>query len=250
MVKTKDKTASIIEAMLKENTGAHFLDSGSAYGRNYERNQERDFAKENACQVSIDTWKDNEGKEQNDLSISFNLYHYLNAYLDYDDTCRKLKKEFDAFAELPENKDESWLGLMEEFADRFTNYGTTNTYNFDNILSQTIQYTMFSLTDDEYDVYILLQIHGGCDVRGGYTKPRIFKVTERDYFLMAMNNIYAYCNSKQGHNWQSDDSGYYFYFDGSTARNEEFDWSKIKISNGKVICPCGGEIHFAVMDSY
>ena len=32
-------TKQLIYKMLTQNTGAHFLDSGGAYGRNWERNQ-------------------------------------------------------------------------------------------------------------------------------------------------------------------------------------------------------------------
>ena len=37
-----------LTAMLQENTGRSMLDSGDAYGRNWQRNQTRDFRKESA----------------------------------------------------------------------------------------------------------------------------------------------------------------------------------------------------------
>jgi len=253
-----DSVESIIASMLKENTGTHFLDSGGAYGRHWQSNQTKDFSKEPACQVTADEYG---------IEIDFNVYHYLTAYLDHDEVCQHLESKLDKFAELPENADKCWLELMEDFADQFTSYGTTNTYNYDNLLSQVLQYTMFSLTDDEYDVYILLQIHGGCDVRGGYTKPRIFRVTERDYFIIAQSDVWARCD-KCNHSWDSDDCGYHWYvgepsnpepipdnqgtmlLDQVEVKPIKHDWSEVKVVDKKVVCPCGGTIDFMVKESY
>ncbi len=47
------KIEELITAMLKENTGSHFLDSGGAYGRNWQRNQKVDF--EENQPVTVDT---------------------------------------------------------------------------------------------------------------------------------------------------------------------------------------------------
>lgn len=256
-VKTKlESTESIIESMLKENTGVHMLDSGGAYGRNYERNQKRDFKSENACQVNCD---------YDELSISYNTYHYLVNYLEYDRQCLRLENRFFKYAELPANQEKCWLELMEDFANKYTSYGTTNTYNYENLLDQTIQYTMFSLTDDEYDCYILLSIHGGCDVRGGYTKPRIFKVSDRDYFLIAQSDCDAYCQNCNAH-WYSDDSGYHWYLDEGglipmpenqallpdlpkqTPIERDFE---IVIKDNGVLCPvCNHKLNFGVNESY
>jgi len=46
-----------------------------------------------------------------------------------------------------------------------------NTYNGDSDLSQTLQGSTLTI-NDEY--YYLIQIHGGCDVRGGYTDAKLF----------------------------------------------------------------------------
>jgi hypothetical protein len=48
-----------------------------------------------------------------------------------------------------------------------------NTYNGEDALAQVLQGVTYA---DEDAVYVLLQIHGGCDVRGGYTRPRVFRV--------------------------------------------------------------------------
>ena len=53
-------------------------------------------------------------------------------------------------------------------------YDTFNTCNGDSDLSQVLQGAW--LEDADGDSYLLLQIHGGCDVRGGYTDAKLFKV--------------------------------------------------------------------------
>lgn len=60
---------------------------------------------------------------------------------------------------------EKWLGYDDMKEDH---WGTINTYNGESAVSQTLQYC--SLNGKT-----ALQIHGGCDVRGGYTAPRIFE---------------------------------------------------------------------------
>ncbi len=214
----KVKLETIIESMLKENTGASFLDSGGAYGRNYERNQKRDFAKEPACEVEC-----HEYNGEVELLIYYNLYHYLTNFLDYDEDCEKLNKEYNDFCNLFDNKEESWYHCLDKWLDKFDDVRSWNTYNYENILSQVIQGSDFAF---EKNQYIALQIHGGCDVRGGYTKPVIFKVPEMDYFLMAQNDVSAYARypidenqtllegvdkPKQTYIWDSDDGGYHWY---------------------------------------
>ncbi len=256
-VKNKiESIESIIDGMLKENTGTSFLDSGSAYGRNYERNNKRDFKNEPSCLVDT---------EYNELSINYNIYHYLINFLEYDQECTKLERKFFKFAELPNNQDANWSELMEQFANLYTSYGTTNTYNYDNLLDQIIQYTMFSLTNNEYDCYILLQIHGGCDVRGGYTKPRIFKVSDRDMFIIAQSDCDAYCQNCNAL-WESDDAGYHWYANEGgiipVPNNQTLlpnlpkqqpikrDFKDATITDNGVICPvCGHKLKFGVSEN-
>ena len=51
-----------------------------------------------------------------------------------------------------------------------------NTYNGGSDLSQVLQGAW--LEDADGDTYLLLQIHGGCDVRGGYTDAKLFKTSD------------------------------------------------------------------------
>jgi len=64
--------------------------------------------------------------------------------------------------------------------DRGFTFGESwNTYNGDCTLSQTLQgtnlHTQETESDFEFPPYVLLQVHGGADVRGGYTDAKLFK---------------------------------------------------------------------------
>lgn len=169
----------IIHQMLTENTGAHFLDSGGAYGRHHERNAGktlRDFKKEPAVTYT---------KESDYIDRRVSVFHYLttfgleiNPLCEYFNKLNKKHNNWDAEAEVYGVSAEAWEWLTDRFDVRVTR--TFNTYNGDSDLSQVLQGSYLEINDEEY---LLLQIHGGCDVRGGYTDARLFKhnVDEMEY---------------------------------------------------------------------
>lgn len=159
--------------MLTENTGRAMMDSGDAYGRHWERNQGRDLRSFiEADDAEIMAWGDGEFGW-----VNVDVFHYLDARVEF---CPELDAEYEEFTKRPENEDCWGLTLMEEWAALKSDVGeghTFNSYNDETLLTQTIQGTVFSMGDEWY---VLLQIHGGCDVRGGYTDPHVFKInTER-----------------------------------------------------------------------
>jgi len=169
-----------IQAMLRENTGSNFLDSGGAYGRHWERNQTiTDFETTKPITWELSTYPDGDVE----LLPTINTYHYLKESLDLDDIC-------DTFNRLQDQGDDPWIdsefyGMTAKgrdylendiFAYRDYKIGLTfNTYNYESILSQILQGTY--LTIDNTD-YVLLQIHNGCDARGGYTTSKLFCLEE------------------------------------------------------------------------
>ena len=163
------KTGDILKAMLTENTGTHMLDSGGASGRAWQENQERDFASEPAATLTV---------EEGYIDIRRSTFHFLVECLEFDEA---MDKRFQAFNRAKDPGDQiGWLVLMEEFAESIEATGiygegdpiTVNIYNHDSLLDQVIQYVYFELDEKGY---VLLQIHGGCDVRGGYTAPKAFR---------------------------------------------------------------------------
>ena len=176
-------TKAIIE-QLTENTGRHMLDSGGAYGRNWERNQGRDFEAEPAVTVEWSCYG-----HGLDMDTTVSLYHWMKHNFELDERLQRLLDKYAA-----RHTDEAWLETAEGFAELLTKHTrfkmgrVINSYNhtdeFD--LSQTIQYVELIDTDEsEYEVsHYILQVHGGCDMRGGYSSPRVYKLTQEDYEVM------------------------------------------------------------------
>ena len=161
----------IIYAMVTQNTGEALCDSGGTpvynedgtyktseqgYGRHWERN----------CKKSLKDFKDEPSvifdSEYNYYTVS--LFHYLTNQLSLDDVC----EEFNSST--VEDSD-VWL---EERGYKITKWD--NTYNYDNNLSQDIQFALVKPINDVDgdDGYLLIMTHNGCDIRGGYSDEKLF----------------------------------------------------------------------------
>ena len=171
-----------IATMLIENTGTHMLDSGGSYGRNWQRNKG----------ASLDDWRarpsakldiymrEFEGQLTADLSPCVDVFHLLSGgALELDEFCREFNK-------LPVD---DWKGdfcgvsmagtewlEMHGFSESGKGF---NTYNWALNLSQVLQGAEL-MRESEWGAenYLLLQIHGGADVRGGYTDAKLFKLND------------------------------------------------------------------------
>jgi len=178
------ETKQVIYNMLTENTGKHFLDSGGSSGRHWQSNQLKtieDFEKEDDIEV-ID-------QDTDYPYIIKSLYHHLV------DSCTYLEKDTNNLInwinEDPyhwaDNKDGRCAGSMYDVEDymRITYDRDTRseyTYNYENSLSQDIQYISLG---DTYDCNIIaLAIHNGADARGGLTDYKIFKIDEDLFYTI------------------------------------------------------------------
>jgi len=250
-----------IAGMLKENTGSHFLDSGSAYGRNHERNQKRTF--ENEPEATVDF--------KYGVEVTINVYHFLKDRLTLSTA---MDRKFQRFCNRKEHASETYFSLIDTWLATFDEvsglYGegspmTVNTYNGEDLLSQVIQYTLFRIDDTDY---VALMIHGGCDVRGGYTRPRIFEVNgdAACMFDNARASIYctrtgkvpglfgemdacgAYWDTENGHSWHRE--GNYASAGGTQLQDydrteeekgETWEAGKLHVlKDGSALCPCCG----------
>jgi len=187
-----DDAVDVIRAQLTENTGKHLLDSGSAYGRHWEENQETPPWERPAWDVG-------------DGYVTHNVYHWMERSFGRDRTAVALETALYAFGHTDDQKREPWLRSAESFRDRIldgalTEYDlrewgvpdefiadvlgvqrdlrgtepgfTFNTYNGEcHSLSQVIQGVVLG---GPYAEYAFVQVHQGADVRGGYTGPRAF----------------------------------------------------------------------------
>jgi hypothetical protein len=259
----KTKTLSLTEQKLIEqlttNTGTHFLDSGGAYGRNWQRNKDKDFLNEKPTLVEFSMW----GGNKPDILISHNVFSFLCNGLEYD---QELDGYFVAFASLPENSGRGWMQVAEDW---FNNVGIKdiwnnsrepqciNTYNGEDMLSQTLQYWLFEWNNTNY---IALQVHGGCDVRGGYTRPYIYQHDpEIDYpSIYSNNSAYISCENDSDHNWQYSGSwGFQGCWGGDCKELNKYEASENIADKGKGklyinddrqgFCPlCGGKLDASI----
>ena len=183
-----------IYKMLTENTGTHFLDSGGASDRNWQRNQIKtikDFQDEPEATLSFDVYydrKQNEPFKNNfkninriDLIPTVSVFHKLSKVLDECKIC----KDFNAMKVNNWDSD-NYYGVSKEGENFLNSYGFKtvsgdenvdwNTYNWSICFSQVVQGT--NLISDNNENYVLIQIHQGADVRGGYTDAKLFIISD------------------------------------------------------------------------
>lgn len=196
--RTGTPTDRALVRMLMENTGRHFMDSGGAYGRAWQRNQAtgmwqaKDWltTPEITSDGGVSGDEESEGVEvTSDAWPVLSTFHYLRNRLEFD-------PQLTAWLIREGNQtNDPWLVSMEQWTQKLHEGGRDaywgpsmgdNTYNRENILDQDFQYSAFIYRDEPY---VALQIHGGADARGGYTAPKVFRVmTDEAYSFLDWNN--------------------------------------------------------------
>lgn len=171
-----NKTKKLIYEMLTECTGKHMCDSGFSDGRHWQRNQKKtieDFENEP---------KEHIYKDGDYIYRDLSVFHYLSE-LQLDNICNEFNKintncqDWDATT----NDDNFIYGVSKEAWHELTEFNdvtivrTWNTYNGESDLTQVLQGSNLTINDEEY---ILIQIHNGADVRGGYTNAKLFKLND------------------------------------------------------------------------
>lgn len=182
--RTTSNVKELIYSMLTENTGTHFLDSGGTSGRMWQRNANKclqDFEDEQPelYEYAPDT---------NEIFRTVSVYHFLTDDLEIDNICFEFNslntepKDWDANADVYGVSIAAWDYLTE--FNEVDVKRTWNTYNGESDLSQILQGANLTINDEEY---VLIQVHGGADARGGYTDAKLFKCNE---YLDGMINEY------------------------------------------------------------
>jgi hypothetical protein len=296
-------TGDVLKLMLTENTGRAMCDSGDFYGRNWQQNQGREFEPEPETTLTFHSdW----------IEVTHNIYHWLKERLTYSP---EWQKRFDEFVvmkdaeqdEFGRTRDHHWLELMRMFpvylqglkqdVEIVSEIGETttvsvpvnevggiygedeaecmNTYNHDSFLSQIIQFVYAEVNGQGL---VLLQIHGGCDARGGYTAPKLFLCDADEFSIFDDAKAYIQCSNYQEyqdpdqeilpgmerqrveHYWQADDA-YNWYQQGAWNEKklndyEIVEWDEegapvpgtrntdvIVVKDGTGYCPiCGGTL--------
>lgn len=175
-------TETLIHAMLTTSTGTHMLDSGGDNGRNWQRNQGKtlaDFQSEPAASLDWYVTRDDDGKITTaQPEVTTSVFHKLTSGIIWQD---ELCREFNAMP------CDDWRGdyygtsieqtewLDNRSFERRRGSECWNTYNWASNFSQVMQ--GYNLERGEEN-YILIQIHGGADVRGGYTDAKLFRLSD------------------------------------------------------------------------
>lgn len=194
--------------MLTESTGIAMMDSGGEEGRHWQRNQKktiRDFENDEVVTLDYEI-----PCTTDDVLINVSLFHYLPTVLELDDLC-------EAFNALPckDWDSENAYGLSKRGEAFLVSAGfdfgeSWNTYNGEDNLSQTLQGTNLKRDGLSEGDYILLQIHNGADVRGGYTNAKLFKLQSFQEFLNPTPYVTATLTKKNGEKIELD-TGYLGY---------------------------------------
>jgi len=175
-----NKTKELIYEMLTECTGKHMCDSGMTDSRHWQRNQKKtieDFENEPEEHIY---------KENDYIYRDLSVYHYLSE-LELDDICdrfNRIQSQSDNW-DSDFNSDKFVYGVSAEAQEVLEHHNEViinrswNTYNGESDLTQTLQGANLSINNEEY---ILIQIHNGADVRGGYTDAKLFKLND-DYLI-------------------------------------------------------------------
>lgn len=185
-----NETRAAIIAQLRENTGRSILDSGDAYGRGYERWQS----------VQDDAALTREGVTVHRDYATINTVEWLAARLEPAPLLDRVFRLWSLLHDPEEN--EPWLVTMKAFQARMIELGhsdayygrhefadfTCNTYNHDSLLDETLQYCVIYWRDE---TYILLQTHNGCDVRGGYSSPRAYSISDYEGIYSLLDESFS-----------------------------------------------------------
>ena len=162
--------------MLTENTGTHFLDSGGLNGRQWQRNAGKSLADFEAEPAELFTFDHKDGEIQRTVSV----FHFLTGGgLDLDDLCNVFNAlqdtsyNWNADADVYGASAEAWAYL--EDCNDVKVLRTWNSYNGESDLSQVLQGSNIEVNGEEY---LLVQVHGGADVRGGYTDAKLFQMND------------------------------------------------------------------------
>ena len=217
-----------IYQMMTTSTGTALCDSGGANGRHWQKNQKLtidDF--KNQPPAILEFWNDWP-------EYTVNVFHKLtDGCIEIDELCNEFNAmECDVWNGEYYGTNADQCQWLED--NRFEVKGEGfNTYNWGSNLSQTLQgYDVER--DGEY--YILLQIHQGADVRGGYTDAKLFKVSDycEPYYVICDEASFTIENAN-GDYIGLDYTGEWFDFEGNCATDDDFKQFATLANNKPVI---------------
>jgi hypothetical protein len=169
----------------KINTGVNMLDSGGDNNRRWQKNADKSIKDFDATpEVELDDWTLDGATDTSDAVPTVSTWHYMLNNLEIDDLCA----EFNAIPCDNWNSDDAY-GLSTEGQEFLESRGfkvqdAWNSYNGESNLDYVLQGASVLPEDSsnfEFPEYMLIQLHLGADVRGGYTDAKLYRITS-DYF--------------------------------------------------------------------
>ena len=184
-----------------ESTGTSLCDSGSAYGRGWERNRRIvDLKAQPFGRIDVDHF------DPRYPSATVSTFHRLSCELSCDADMNRRFARFNKKVDPGNNM--SWLDVSEAFAERFDeNYTYYLSYSDeDKTIGQDLQLVGFKDNGEDEDEddygdgneYVLLQMHNGCDARAGFTKPVAYGVQEVGILIRELQTWTAMCGCDGG----------------------------------------------------
>lgn len=202
----------LIYSMLTENTGTHMCDSGGTDGRMWQKNQKKtieDFKKEDEATLELSLWQN-----KIEATVNISVFHYLSNNLELNDTCNEFNSmncddwNSEEFYGVSDDGELFLMSIIDELKE-----DSWNSYNWESSFSQVMQGRNFEINGEKY---VLLQIHNGADVRGGYTDAKLFKISDNCEFFLSEHASFDVVD------WY----GEFINHDGQCATEE--DWQKLK----------------------
>lgn len=238
----------VIKNMMCEDTGKNLLDSGDVYGRHYEENNKNGII---TGPQKVDFWTD--GEKETELIPIVPLYDFLTYSLEIDEETNIYNNRFYNYIGAHDLDPYSVVDIEDTIKaigeeSGYSKMEMINTYNYECHLSQTIQFMLF---DDGYgNTYVCLQIHNGCDVRGGYTLPKIFYVKEPEYFITGTTDARITCGCRD-YNYYSHDYIETYDDENYISIDDEFIFNHTYVDdNGDLRCRDCGELLMSEFVSY
>lgn len=195
MKTTIDNIEDLLLEQFKTNTGTHFLDSGGESGRRWQQNATKTFADfMSQPAVTVEGLEDlKPGATTEDIWLSVDTFQYMLDTLELDSLCREFNSR-----PVSDWDSEAAYGLSSDGEQFLTDQGLEiqkpwNSYNYDSNLDYTLQgagLIFEGQSNFEHPEYVLLQIHLGADVRGGYTDAKLYKLQDGK-FLDANPRVYG-----------------------------------------------------------
>jgi hypothetical protein len=166
------------------NSGKALCDSGGESGRHWQRPAIDQSSPGVSLEVRRFEWK---GEPRTEVSATIEAAHFLDANFE---VLADVQDRFDAWVE-EQPDDESWFELGQRFAEEelgLHSQARDNVYNGENDLSQVYVWEVFTPEEKPSDwlyaddAVVVIHVHTGCDVRGGYSYP-LFCRSTGDYSI-------------------------------------------------------------------